>query len=871
MNIDQQQISTGKKCLDHILNYLWAGDNVVWHTPSVNEYSKFVQPYVDEALSCGHEIHYIRFAEHPHVIDHKEKGVIVHRLDATVGFENFSKQIHEKINQAGEGAYFVFDCLSALLSHWATDTMVANLFLVTCPYLYKMKALAYFATLKNYHSFSTINKIKDTTQIFIELYNYSETSYVHPHKVFGRSSPTMFLPHKLTEEGDFKPVVNSIEATGLSHSLCSINSVPHKKLDAWDRMMLHAREVEASTDVKKRADVFDTIARHIIGRDEKILRLVKKHFTIRDILAIKSRMIGTGFIGGKSTGMLLARKILENNDLDKWGRLLEDHDSYFIGSDVFHTFIIHNGWWNLYIEHRTKKGYLEAGKKLEELMLGGEFPAEILEQFSSMLDYFGQYPIVVRSSSIMEDGFGNAFAGKYESFFCSVQGTPETRLSEFIYNLKRVYASAMCTEALEYRITKGLADQDEQMGILIQRVSGSFHGYFYYPHVAGVGLSYNTYVWHDDIDPNSGMLRLVAGLGTRAVNRVKDDYPRVVALNAPDMNPLNSTDDIKRFSQRDLDVLDTRHSGKNAVSLYDLYNEDFPFNLNNIASHDRDAERRLAERRRPKKDVWLLTFDRLLKQTDFTKDMTRLMNTLEGEYEYPVDIEFTLNFTDDSSFMINLVQCRPHQTSIITKDPGFDEKDLKSYTPLFSSKSNFMGGNTLMNLNQIVFVNPSEYSRLNDNERFSVVRGIREINNEIKTSNRQTLLLGPGRWGTSTPSLGVPVNFSDINNMCALGEIEFEEGGLMPELSFGSHFFQDLVEGNIFFMALFPTSFECTFENSIFDRFTNCATTVLGDIPEIRNTIRLYRFDDSPLVLKSDIKSQQLEVLIKEKHLLEGG
>ncbi|MGD9808036.1 MAG: PEP/pyruvate-binding domain-containing protein [Deferribacterales bacterium] len=864
MNSQPENISTGRECLDEILNFLWAGDNVVWHTPSVDEYIKFAQPYADKALNLGNKVHYIRFADHSYVIDIYNENVILHELDPTVGFENFSKQIYEHINQAGEGSYFVFDCLSSLLSHWATDSMIANLFMVTCPYLYKMKALAYFATLKNSHSFNTINKIKGTTQIFVELYNDAGTIYMHPHKVFERSSPTMFLPHKLHEDGVFRPVVNSIEATGLFYSLCSVTTSAQKKLDAWDRMILHAREMVSLPDSEEKSEVFDTISSHIISRDRDILRLVKKHFTLGDMIAIKSRMIGTGFIGGKSTGMLLSRKILENNDLERWGNLMEPHDSYFIGSDVFHTFIIHNGWWNLYIEHRTEQGYLKAGRQLEKLMLDGEFPAEIIEQFSAMLDYYGQYPIVVRSSSIMEDGFGNAFAGKYESFFCSIQGSPETRLKEFIYNLKRVYASAMCQDALEYRITKGLAHTDEQMGILIQRVSGCFHGYYYYPHVAGVGLSYNTYVWHDDIKPEAGMLRLVVGLGTRAVNRVKDDYPRVVALNAPDMNPLNDTDDIKRFSQRQLDVLDTRVSGKNAVSIYELYNKDFPFDFNKVAVHDRAAERMLADRGRPRKDIWIVTFDRLLKQTDFTEQMMELMNIIEDEYEYPVDIEFTLNFTEDGSYKVNLVQCRPHQTNIISDDLDFDESRLADYKPVFQSKSNFMGGNAIIRLHQVIVVDPYEYYYLSESEKFSVARAIRQINDDIPECGRQTLLLGPGRWGTSTPKLGVPVNFADINHMSALGEIEFEEGGLMPELSFGSHFFQDLVEGNIFFMALFPKSFECTYKKDVFDRFENCFSDVVTDMPEINKAVRLYRFDEMPLVLRSDIKSQVLEILIKE-------
>jgi hypothetical protein len=303
----------------------------------------------------------------------------------------------------------------------------------------------------------------------------------------------MFLPHKLEQDGHFSPVVNSVEAASLFYTICSITTTAQKKLDAWDRMMLLAKDMLSSEDKKQRGEVFDSIARNILGRDEKILALAKEHLELSDLLAIKSRMIGTGYIGGKATGMLLARKILENDNV-RWSHMLEAHDSYYIASGVFHTFIIHNGWWNLYMEHRTKEGYFEAGAKLEELILTGEFPDDVLENFKAMLDYFGQYPFVVRSSSILEDGFGNAFAGKYESFFCSIQGAPEVRLDEFLYNLKRVYASVMCHDALEYRKNKGLAKTDEQMGILIQRVSGCFHGYYYYPHLAGVGLSYNTYV-----------------------------------------------------------------------------------------------------------------------------------------------------------------------------------------------------------------------------------------------------------------------------------------------------------------------------------------------------------------------------------------
>lgn len=109
------------------------------------------------------------------------------------------------------------------------------------------------------------------------------------------------------------------------------------------------------------------------------------------------------------------------------------------------------------------------------------------------------------------------------------------------------------------------------------------------------------------------------------------------------------------------------------------------------------------------------------------------------------------------------------------------------------------------------------------------------------------------------------MNFADINHMRALGEIEFEEGGLMPELSFGSHFFQDLVESNIFFMALFPNSFECTFEDHIFDRFADCFHETVEGMNHIEKVLKVYRFDDRPLILMSDIKTQILKVIIAQQ------
>ena len=130
-------------------------------------------------------------------------------------------------------------------------------------------------------------------------------------------------------------------------------------------------------------------------------------------------------------------------------------------------------------------------------ILTGRFPEYLVKEFAEMLDYFGQSPIIVRSSSLLEDNYGNAFAGKYESVFCANQGPHAKRLQDFLSAVQAVYASSMSEKALRYRAQRGLLDRDEQMSLLVQRVSGGCHGSLFFPQVAGVALSRNPYVWNE--------------------------------------------------------------------------------------------------------------------------------------------------------------------------------------------------------------------------------------------------------------------------------------------------------------------------------------------------------------------------------------
>ncbi|MDD5594573.1 MAG: PEP/pyruvate-binding domain-containing protein, partial [Candidatus Margulisbacteria bacterium] len=444
-------VSSGIKGLDDILQGLRKGDNVVWQVDNIDDYLHFVEPFCRRAKAESKKLIYIRFAEHRPIIEPAD-NVKQYRLDANSGFESFSKQIHDIITREGEGAFYVFDCLSDLLSAWATDLMIGNFFMVTCPYLFKLKTVAYFAILRNNHSYKTIARIRETTQLLIDVYDFEGNFYLHPLKVWNRYSPTMYLPHQQKED-KFIPITNSVDAVRL-FSYISDRGVERteRNLDYWDRLFLKAEELaRENRSQSEKTKMEEQLNRIMIGREARMLSLVEHNLVLEDLLAIKSRMIGTGFIGGKALGMLLARKILLKDKKIDWQKYLEPHDSFFIGSDVFYTYIVQNGWWDLWSEQKTEEGFFEKASDLKDKLLHGTFPEEVKEQFNEMLEYFGQSPIIVRSSSLLEDGFGNAFAGKYESIFCVNQGSPEERYANFERTVRQVFASTMNEDALTYR------------------------------------------------------------------------------------------------------------------------------------------------------------------------------------------------------------------------------------------------------------------------------------------------------------------------------------------------------------------------------------------------------------------------------------
>lgn len=857
-------ISTGIKGLDKVINGLRAGDNVVWQIDNIEDYIGLLKPFVRQALKEKKKVIYIRFALHKELFK-PYADIKRYELNARAGFESFATRVNNIITEEGEGAYYVFDCLSELLSAWATDLMIGDFFMVTCPYLYELRTVTYFSLMRNSHSFKSIARIRETTQLLMDVYHCEGSCYIHPLKVWNRYSPTMFLPHQKKND-ELIPITDSINAVKILSYIREKGVESAKRnLDYWDRLFIEAQElIENSATEKKIKDMVNKLCAIMITKNKKILSLATQNFSLCELIDIKSRLIGTGFIGGKAVGMLLARKILAQK-MAGWQKLSEAHDSFFIGSDIFYSYIVHNKLWKLHIQQKSEENYFEIARALKEKMLYGVFPEEIMEQFQQIIEYFGSAPIIIRSSSLLEDDFGNAFAGKYESIFLANQGTPEQRYLQFAEAVKKIYSSAMNEDALVYRKQRGLDKSDEQMALLVQRVSGAHHKDYFFPDLAGVGVSYNTYVWNSSIDPQAGMLRLVFGLGTRAVNRVEGDYPRMVALDEPLRRPYAEKDDLRKYSQHDVDLINTKDNLFATIAFGKLVSDKSYPSTERVAVKDYESMAMMSEGSHQEKEYWILTLDNLFKDKVLAGIFKKILKLLEENYDYPVEIEFAINFSGDEGFKINLLQCRPLQTCGLGQKVDLPRKVDKKNT-IFQSQGYFLGGNISQRIERIICVSPEKYSRLILQDKYEVARIVGKLNRDIKDRDQvAVLLMGPGRWGTTTPSLGVPVKFAEINNITALAEVAFLAGNLMPELSFGTHFFQDLVETNIFYAALFPEKKGVVLNNEWFSHLDNQFKIFAPQSANYEGVIGVYDVKHMGVRMMSDVVSQRVICFSEKK------
>ncbi len=547
------------------------------------------------------------------------------------------------------------------------------------------------------------------------------------------------------------------------------------------------------------------LIRNMISDQLRYINIARDWFTISDLAEIRKHKIGHGRIGGKAAGMLLAARILKNNTHEDLCNNLCTPESYYLGSDLLYTFISVNNLlhWNdqkYKPEDEMRRDYPKIIEEYDQC----EFTPGVVQRLETLLTSVGDKPLIVRSSSLLEDNFGTAFAGKYESIFLPNQGKLSENLSALTRAIARIYASTLNPNALLYRRSRGLQDYDERMAVLIQVVQGNRFGDYYLPDISGVAFSHNQYRWSPQIRVDDGFIRLVWGLGTRAVDRVGNDYPRLVALSHPTLRPSNTAKSIRRYSQHYVDLIDLKDNRMKTLPIHEVLTGDYP-PLRYLAQVDQEGYFRSIRSRlvdvEPSKLI--LTFEELLRRTPFAERMRYMLQVLENEYDSPVDVEFTADIWEDNGkpeVKFSLIQCRP--LSYMKEENQVNlPHNLEPEQIIFSS-SIMVAGGWIEEINYVLFVPPEAYFSLpSQTARNKLERAIGKLNAAL--GGESFICVGPGRWGTSNPDLGVHVDYADIFNSKVLVELSGEGIGPAPEPSLGTHFFQDLLEGQIFPLATY--------------------------------------------------------------------
>jgi len=582
------------------------------------------------------------------------------------------------------------------------------------------------------------------------------------------------------------------------------------------------------------------LVRRFLTDQLEFVNIAKEYLTVADFHELCQRIVypprSHGRLGGKAAGLFLASRILARSPeyKDALGEIRLPR-SFYIPSDGILDFIHHNDLEDVYSRKYVDPDRVRLDYPyIVQLFKNSFFSPEILRGLSDVLDELDGRPIIVRSSSLLEDRLGAAFSGKYKSLFLANTGRKRERLMALTDAIAEVYASVFSPDPIEYRALRGLLDLHEEMGILIQEVVGTRVGPYWMPVFSGVGFSNNEFRWSARIEREDGLLRIVPGLGTRAVDRLSDDYPVLVAPGKPGLRVNQTPEEARRYSPKQADVVNLETGVFETVDVRELlerFGGEMPLVRQMISIADHDHLRRPVGLVDFSKDAVVVTFEGLVSDSPFLTRMRTLLQVLREKLKTPVDIEFACDGRH-----VYLLQCRP-QGATEDAAPSPIPRDLPLDRVLFSARRCVSNGR-LRDISHVVYVESEAYGRLELDRIREVGRAVGRLNRLLP--KRQFALMGPGRWGSRGDiRLGVPVTYADISNAAVIVEIARQKGGYLPDLSFGTHFFQDLVESNIRYLPLYPDDPDVVFNEGFFRSAPNALASLAPDFASLADVVRV--------------------------------
>lgn len=594
--------------------------------------------------------------------------------------------------------------------------------------------------------------------------------------------------------------------------------------------------------------IIAALIRRFLTDQVEYIQIAKNYCSVADFYELLQNMIipneSHGKLGGKSSGLFLAKKIIDNNvEQNELLQSIKTPKTWYITSDGIFNFMYYNNLEDI-IEHKYRE-MDEIRKEYHHIIMAfknSQFSPEIRNGLSRALDDFGEKPIIVRSSSLLEDRLGTVFAGKYKSLFLANQGSKQQRLEELMDAIAEVYASTFGPDPIGYRIERGLLDFNEEMAVMIQEVVGTKVGKYFLPAFAGVAFSNNEFRWSTRIKREDGLIRVVPGLGTRAVDRIGDDFPILIAPGQPDLRVNISVEDSLMYSPKNIDLINLENNTFETVAIDDLikeYGNEFPL-LNDVFSivEENQLKKPIGLGINPEKDDIVVTFENMMARTNYIKQLNAVLNILKEKMNTPVDIEFACNGSE-----LYLLQCRPQSLSNDLVSAAIP-KDIDGDKMLFSA-SKYISNGRVTDINYIVYVDPVKYGLCDNIDKLKAFgRAVGRLNQILP--KKKFALMGPGRWGSRGDiRLGVNVAYSDINNTSLLIEIARKKGVYTPDLSFGTHFFQDLVESGIRYLPLYPDEEPNLFNEDFFNDSENMLDALLPDFAYLADTLKVININNS--------------------------
>lgn len=528
-------------------------------------------------------------------------------------------------------------------------------------------------------------------------------------------------------------------------------------------------------------------------------------------------LLGQGKCGGKAKGLAYAHTVLfESNLVNKVDLPLLSH---IVSTEVFEDFLHSNGLDDLYDEEDWKN----VQSRFETATFSDALKSD-LERILLDFEIIGNPPLVIRSSSLMEDSVDLAFAGKYDSFFSANIRDMEWRMAKLKECLRAVWVSTFNPSARKYRTKHGKQHRDESMAVIVQSMIGKDRHSIYYPKLAGTIFSRIFRRPSPRIQKEDGLMCICFGIGTRAVDR---GAARSFYLTNPSLRPSgNSPERIAGSSQEFFDYID-RNEGEFRTGFIRDWLSIFAGNHKDldqyIEFYDEDSDMLLPYSFRSSMSGMrpLISFPDFHKRQKYLFDLAHdLIKLMEGQLGLPVDMEFTY---DTSSKDFRLVQMRPlthfqEMTRVIIPDVPPERAIFRG--------DRMVSNGRIRNIPYLVYVEPLKY--LSEWDPSGAARAVGELNDTLKGT--RYILAGPGRWGSRNPSIGVPIQYGDIYNCGCLVELSAPQFNFNPELSYGSHFFLDMDSDNILYLPVFAGQSNNIYASDWLDK----TEYELGDHPAVR-------------------------------------